>query len=133
MQAKIIRDDVEVNLSATPAEYAGRYEFREVMRSGELVQRPFWKVGAVIEHPQSFRLVQQGCAVAADEECAKRANRSPQQIEAAQHAYERLNKGIHPEDFDKFDAGMILGYQPDGSYIPGPNFHLLQAEEDDDE
>jgi hypothetical protein len=82
-------------------------------------------------------LVRQGVAVAADDACAQRVRRSPAQQAEAQYAYERLSRGIHPEDFAFYDAGYIAGYNPDGSYIPGPNFAEMPAvedlEEDDEE
>jgi hypothetical protein len=61
-----------------------------------------------------------GVAEPVDDECRTRANRTPEQMAAAAHAYERTRLGIHPEDFEKFDAGEIVGYNADGSYIPGP-------------
>jgi hypothetical protein len=72
-------------------------------------------------------LVQMGCAEPADEECAKASGMTPERMEAAQHAYERISIGIHPDDYELFDAGLIAGYRPDGSYIPGPN---AEPEED---
>lgn len=92
-----------------------------------------WPAGTEIEHWQAFRLVQQGVAVAVDDECRQAANRTKQQLATAQHAYERLSKGIHPEDFDKYDRGEIAGYNPDGSYIPGPNAQTFDEDDDEEE
>ena len=80
-------------------------------------------------------LVEMGVAVPADEECAIKAGMSHEAIRAAQNAYERLAHGIAPEDFAKFDAGEIAGYNPDGSYIPGPNAksEITDATEPEDE
>jgi hypothetical protein len=39
----------------------------------------------------------------------------------AQRAQRRASAGIHPEDFDAFDAGVMSGYYPDGQPIPGPS------------
>ena len=77
--------------------------------------------GHVIDHPDAHLLVGMGVAIPADEECARRAGMTEAQMAAAQHAARRLAAGIHPDDFAKFDAGEIAGYEPDGSYKPGPN------------
>jgi len=90
--------------------------------------------GTVIDHPDAFRLVQQGVAIPADEECQRAANRSAQQLAAAQYAYTRLAAGIHPDDYELFDAGVITGYNPDGTPKLGPaaeQDESLQTEEDE--
>lgn len=92
-----------------------------------------WPAGTEIEHWQAFRLVQQGVAVAIDEECRHAANRTSEQLVAAQYAYERLSRGIHPEDFERYDRGEIVGYNPDGSYVPGPNAQTFDDDAADDE
>lgn len=92
-----------------------------------------YPAGTVLDHWQAFRLVQQGVAVAVDDECQRAASRTKEQLASAQHAYERLSKGIHPEDFDKFDRGEIAGYNPDGTYIPGPNAQTFDDDEDEGE
>ena len=92
-----------------------------------------YPAGTTIEHLHAFRLVQQGVAIPADEECRLAANRNAKQMEEAQYAYERLSRGIHPDDYDKYDRGEILGVNPDGSYIPGPHAHTLDDDDDDDD
>lgn len=84
--------------------------------------RQWLDIGTVIEHTQAFRLVQMGAAKPADDECEKAASMSAGQKAAAQQAYKRLEAGIHPEDFEAFDAGHMVGYKPDGSWISGPNY-----------
>lgn len=139
MKAQYIRDDIEASLAHMPRGHEEQWEYRDVFRNGEMQKVPFWKKGAVIDHPDSWQLVQMGCCIPADEDCLKRAHRTPEQLAAAQKAYSRLAKGIHPEDFQLFDDGVIVGYKPDGSYDPGPNFHKLEeaaaekSAEDDDE
>jgi hypothetical protein len=66
-------------------------------------------------------LVQMGCAEPADEECDKAAGMTPERIAIAAHAYERVHRGIHPDDYEAYEAGLMTGYNPDGSFIPGPN------------
>jgi hypothetical protein len=80
-----------------------------------------YPAGTVITHPDAWKLIGLGVAIPGDEECRIRAGMTEQQMSAAQYAARRLAAGIHPEDFGRYDAGEILGYNPDGSYIPGPN------------
>ena len=136
MKCKIIRGDIEVNESCVTPEMLPSVVRRDVMRNGVMQSVAFWGVGTVLDHPESYYLVRQGCAVPADQECEIRAARSPEQQRAAQYAYERLNRGIHPEDFAAYDSGWMTGYNPDGMYIPGPNYHEMpqdDGDEDDDE
>ena len=133
MKCKIIRNDIEVSEPDLTDEMKPHVCTRDIMRNGEIQPVLFWKLGAILEHPESYMLVRQGCAVPADDDCAKRAARSPEQQAAAQYAYERLSRGIHPEDFERYDAGYIVGYTPDGSYLPGPNWDQMPSEEPDEE
>lgn len=76
--------------------------------------------GSVIDHPKAYMLVRMGVAEPADDECRLRAGLSESKMFAAQHAARRTRAGIIPDDFTLFDAGEISGYNPDGSYKPGP-------------
>ena len=96
----------------------------ETCRSGgECTAYPDRKVpaGTEIEHPDAFKLVRRGAAEPADEECAEAAGMTEYQMAVAQHAQRRTAAGIHPEDFEAFDAGLMVGYYPDGRHVPGPN------------
>lgn len=111
------------------------------VRSGQICTKPekhpedvtqvgdayHWNIGAEVEHPEAYKLVGMGIAVPADEECEKRANMTPAQLAAAQHAAKRVEAGIHPEDYELYDSGQILGYTADGEYIPGPNAQELES------
>lgn len=135
MKCQFIRDDIEVS-PPIPVGHEGQIETREVFRNHEMLPVTFWKKGAILETPDAWLLVQMGVALPADEDCRARAKMSPEKLAVAKHAYERLNAGIHPDDFQLFDTGIITGYNPDGSYKPGPNFaQLAKAEEkeEDDE
>ncbi len=92
-----------------------------------------WPEGTIIAHPKVFRLVQMGVAIPEDDFCTNAANMNVAQISVAEKAYERVSKGIHPEDYDKYDRGEIAGYNPDGSYIPGPNAATFGDEDEDEE
>lgn len=93
--------------------------------------------GTVIDDKRVFMLVQMGIAVPVDDECVKATNMSEDQMTAAQKAYPKLDAGIIQEDFAAFDAGLMTGYNHDGSWIPGPNApddteDLELADEDED-
>ncbi len=125
MQATLLRD-LEADVSMPDA-------FVEKQPNGKRI----CKAGTTINQPDSYRLVQMGVAMPADEECEKAANRTPEQLKAAQYAAERLARGIDHDDFDKYDRGIMIGYDADGNDIPGPNAHLAEvaeeAEYEDDE
>lgn len=128
MKAKLTRNDLE----AAPAAPEDQTELRPTLRNGQVRPVRFWKEGAVVRHPLAYKLVRQGVAEPADEECAKAADRTPEQIAAARHAYERQSRGIAPQDFDRYEKGFISRLRPDGSYEPGPNAHLEDADDDED-
>jgi len=127
---------MEAHLPSVPDGHHDQIVFRKVARNRKRTSVPFYKVGAEIEHPDVHMLVQMGVAVPADDACAEACGMDEAQMAAAQKAYQRVVLGIHPEDYELFDAGVILGYEPDGEFKPGPNFHLLEqatADEDEDE
>jgi hypothetical protein len=78
--------------------------------------------GTVIDHPDAFKLVRMGVGLPADEECEVAAGRTKAQLAQAQAAQDKVRLGIHPEDYDAYDQGLMLGYSPDGNWIPGPNY-----------
>ena len=84
--------------------------------------------GTILENPHVASLVRQGIAVPADEECAKAAGMTAEQMKVARHHQDRARLGIHPDDFEAFDAGIMVGYNPDGTFIPGPNWtdHVME-------
>lgn len=126
MQCKLTRE-LEVAPGVMPQEFvAAHATVRVEIRN----QRPkhvlYWRVGTVFSLPDSHILVKQGCAIPMDEECRDRAGMTDEQIAAAQAQYEKVALGIHPEDYELFDGGVIVGYDDKGNYKPGPNFHLLE-------
>lgn len=129
MKAKLIRDDLEC-VTSTPDEE--QTVVNVTHRNGKDVKRRYWILGAIINDPDAYRLVQLGVAVPMDDECKKAANMSSDDMKAAELAANRLAAGIDPDDYDLFDRGVILGYK-DGSYVPGPNFHELEELEEFEE
>jgi len=85
--------------------------------------------GTLIEHRQAALLVKMGVAEPADEECRRAAGMTPERTAAAAHAYDRTEKGIAPEDFEAYEEGLMVGYNPDGSWKAGPNYEEAAWEE----
>lgn len=139
MKFRLIRDDIEPSYPGgkIPDDMLDKVCVRQVFSSGKLRDVTFWRTDVVFDHPLGYRFVQNGDAVAEDDECREAANRTPEQLAAAQHARERLARGIHPEDWPAYEAGYMIGYDPDGEWIPGPNYAEYaaaeQAAEDEDE
>ena len=73
------------------------------------------------------RLVSLGVAEPADDDSMNliKSKFTESQLWRARIAQRRVAKGIHPDDYDKFESGEIDGYAPDGSYILGPNGEAL--------
>lgn len=76
--------------------------------------------GTIIEHRDAWRLVRLGAALPADEDCQRKAGMGSRELAEATMAAERISKGIAPEDYEAYDAGLMDGYNPDGSWRPGP-------------
>ena len=89
--------------------------------------------GTIIDHPQAAILVQMGVAEPVDEECRKACNMTDAQIEAAKAAYPKVAAGIHPDDSEAYDRGEMIGYNPDGSWIPGSDAPTCDEDEDIDD
>ena len=93
--------------------------------------RRMWPAGTIIDHPRAHRLVEMGMAEPADEDCTLRACMTKDEMKAAQIKQTMLGKGIHPDDYQRYLDGEILGYYEDGEDIPGPNW--VDLDEDYDE
>ncbi len=120
-----------------PPGHEEAWEYRPTLRNKRIQQVPFFKRGAILDEKDCYMLVEMGCAVPADEECRVASGMTPDMIRLAMLAYNRLALGIHPDDFADFDAGIMAGYNADGSNKPGPNFKAARPDvplaEDDDE
>lgn len=130
MKAKYIRDDQEISQAFYHKlpEYIsqGLVEYRDVMRNGRIQAVPFVKRDSIWEGPEVHWLVRFGVAIPADEACAMRARKTPEEMAAAQRAQELMARHIEPEDGDLFDKGVIEGVDVNtGEFIPGENWHLL--------
>lgn len=105
----------------SPDDFRGDLVERETMKNGVVRKRLFWKVGSELEHPQAWLAVKMGVAEPADDECRLKAGMSQEQMDKAQSQYKLLEKGIHPDDYEAYELGLMVGYNPDGTWIPGPN------------
>jgi len=95
--------------------------------------RRWWPAGSIIEDARAYRLVQMGMAEPADEECTLAACMTTAEMKAAQVKQEMVAKGIHPNDYQRYLDGEILGYDEDGDDIPGPNWIDPDEDESDDD
>jgi hypothetical protein len=60
-------------------------------------------------------------AVAEDDECKARANMPEEELARRRQAHRRVEAGIHPDDYEDFDNGIMVGYDANGEPVPGPN------------
>lgn len=80
------------------------------------------RAGTILELPEAYKWVRHGVADPADEECRVAAGMSDPEIALAKMRQRRTSAGIDSEDFEAFDTGVMVGYNPDGTWKPGPNF-----------
>jgi hypothetical protein len=85
--------------------------------------------GTVLNQPGAYKFVRLGIADPEDEECRIAAGLSDPQILLAKMRQRRVSAGVAPEDYDAFDKGIMVGYNPDGTFKPGPNFEEAEWQE----
>lgn len=89
--------------------------------------------GTEINHADAFWLVRMGVAEPADEACHLAHGLTPDELQAAQDAYEKVDRGIHPNDYAAYDRGEMVGYDPNGKPVPGPNAVAIDDEDETDD
>ena len=105
----------------------------KMLRKLAKVHGGYREIGDIVDdEPECYQLVQMGVAEPADEECHIAAGMTAEAAQRAQAAYEKVSRGIQPEDYAAFDAGLMVGYDPAGNPIPGPNA-VNEEEGDEDE
>ncbi len=92
-----------------------------------------WPAGTVEEHPKAFWRVRMGDSEPADDECRLAAGMSTSEQKRATKHQGAVQKGIQPEDYQRYFDGEILGYDENGDDIPGPNYIPPEDDEDDDD
>lgn len=122
MQCKLIVE-LEVHEPTAPQDL-----LVQCVRRGSSLFAP---AGTIITDPQCWRIVLMGQARPHDEECEQATKRTPEQIERAEYAAARLAKGIHPDDFERYDRGELIGYTADGRDIIADGFKTDDDEEDE--
>jgi hypothetical protein len=133
MKCKFVLD-VDVDPAAMSVTEHGKIQFRKsvirdvrggISRPGAVAYLP---AGTEYEHPDAYLHVVHGLAMPADDECAVMAGMTDEEIKNAQYWYARQN-AVKEEDFPLYDAGVILGYDPesDDGYKHGPQWEKYQA------
>ena len=118
----IFISNVDVNPSAMSEEHRSLVKFRQTKVAGVESWVPYFPAGTIYEHPNAAAFCFAGSASPGDDETAKLVGLSDEELRILQQTYKRTAAGIIAADKDFFDAGVILGYKPDGSYIEGPNW-----------
>lgn len=144
MKCEVVIDSWEISPQADPVQVRGQSVAKRIKRNGQMVDRLFWRVGAILCHPDAALAVKHGVAIPADEECRAAVGLSVEELRAKQHAYKRMEAGIHHDDWAAYDAGYLLGYQVnpvtgEQEWIPGPSGGqdeyeaLFEEQEDEDD
>lgn len=89
---------------------------------------PMYLAGCIFEGPIALQLCRTGQASPADEECASAIGKTAAEIEQLQVEYRMNAMGINNrDDRELYRAGVIAGYEKDGTYKPGPNWGKYKA------
>lgn len=114
-----------------------RYRYVRDMPAGKSILDQFPRgiipKGTERDTPRGHRLCQMGIAEPVDDECRIACGKSQDQLEAAQEAYPMLEAGIIEEDREAYKAGALTGYNPDGSWIEGPNYDAWMIDHEDED
>lgn len=125
MKAALVLDE-EADLTSMTEEYLPKVTF--VARKGRKDPVAIYPKGTVFEGEHAVLLVQNGQAQPIDDECAKACGMSTGAIAAQQVEYQMASLGINSKkDKDLYRGGVILGYDENLKYIPGPNWDAYQA------
>lgn len=120
--------DVDVDVAGLDSEQTSKLKFRWTRQGRENVRVAYFPAGTEYEHPNADFFVHNGQADPADQECIDAVGAmTPEQRELVKKRYRRLAAGITQDDLPLFDAGVILGYNGDGSYKHGPNWDAYYA------
>ena len=119
----------------------------QCVRRGKFLFAP---IGTMYHDEECWRLVANCVAEAIDDECRAKVVRTPEQLaektawmadgdafkEVLMTSVEwsalRLERGIHPDDFKRYEAGEIIGYTQHGDYVHGPNWKPEETEDEEE-
>jgi hypothetical protein len=95
--------------------------------AGQSVMIPIYAKGTIFSGPIALQLCKTGQAGPADDECAEAIGMTSHEIEALRIEYQMNALGVNDKgDRDLFRAGVILGYNADRTYKPGPKWDEYQ-------
>lgn len=127
----------EVVVRTLPPELRNVPTAEKELRNGRMRRVYRWPVGYEYEHKDAWKLCMLGAAEPADDECREACPATDEQLAYARLDYPTAELGILIKDRDAYHSGFMLGYRPDGSWIPGPNYEawlaIVKAEEEDEE
>lgn len=89
-----------------------------------------WRLpaGTEIEGEQAIRMCRTGQCEPVDDECLQAVALTVEQLASRQLEYRMSDLGINDKgDRELYKAGVILGYDEQLDYIPGPNWAKYQA------
>lgn len=103
-------------------------------RDARGVMEPYFPAGTAFDGEQAVFLCKTGQASPADEETANAVNMPPEVAKAVALKYEMADRGIMPAHHELYAAGVMVGYNDDGTMKPGPNWAAYQEalEEEED-
>lgn len=97
-------------------------------RQGNPRQDPYFPAGTIFEGQQAVQLCRTGQATPADSECMEALGLSEGECQRLAVEYEMNTLGIwDKKDRELFRAGVIAGYEEDGTAKPGPNWDAYNA------
>lgn len=96
-------------------------------KQGNPRQDPYFPAGTIFEGPQAVQLCRTGQATPADDECMEALGLSEFECQKLAVEYEMNTLGVwDKKDRELFKAGVIAGYNEDGTAKPGPNWDSYQ-------
>jgi hypothetical protein len=112
-------------MTTLPRSY--REKVKPVTRPGATDISWIFPKGTVFDGDHAVFLVKTGQATPIDDECRQACGMTTEQLDTAQIGYVMDSLGINdPKHRDMYAGGVILGFDKDGEFIPGPNWDAYQ-------
>lgn len=77
--------------------------------------KPCWRIGTILDEPDTYQLCIQGVAEPVDDEC--KAACGDHNVKEAQRVYPAFAAGIAPEHYEFYLADKMTGYDDDGEIV----------------